>query len=51
LEPVFWRCVDVLGKAAYAFFLELSEISAKLAAQEFIDDLGRDLGINSGEQR
>ena len=50
-EPIFWRCVDVLGKAAYAFFSELSEISAKVAAHEFIDVLGRDLGINSGEQR
>jgi hypothetical protein len=48
---IFWRCVDVLVEAAARFFSAVGDLRVNAAAQRFIDDVGRDLGLAPGEQR
>jgi hypothetical protein len=50
-EPIFWRCADIVAQASDAFFNELGDVSAGEAAQSFIEEVGRDLGLAPGEPR
>lgn len=47
VAPVFWRCVDLLGHTAEQFFSRARELASQTAAQRFIDEVGRDLGLTS----